>query len=384
MRRLLVLICLSIGLLLLAGEGGYALQISQIEFDLHQAAGSTTTYSFKVINNESQTQEITVYLSDWTRTSTGENDFIALNGARWLFLRSFSAGEEMEILYQVLLSIANLTVAGSYISGSPALQGRVEGVSLLSAENVGVVTQVQAGDAVSVTREIVSLSPAGDSLTVRLHVRILQDIAGLRIDEVLSSHAQIESVDSAGGEFDTVNRSNGDWITVTPQRFQIEAGQVQDVTFRLDVPVGAEGVYWGMIFVEGSPRPQEQAGATVLAIERFGVKVYETVPGTEDLVGRITQVRKTADNPLTFEIRFENMGNIQLRPTGMIDIISQNGETVRNIRIEEFPLLPGKVRILSGTDTTEPPLTAGIYRVLVTIDYGGDDLAGGTRDFRLR
>ncbi len=361
-----------------------ALQISQIEFDLHQAAGSTATYSFKVINNESQTQEITVYLSDWTRTATGENDFIPLNGARWLFLRSFSAGEEMEILYQVLLSTTDLTVAGSYISGSPALQGKVEGVSLLSEENVGVITQAQAGDSVSVTREIVSLSPAGDSLTVRIHVRILQDIAGLRIDELFSSHAQIESIDSAGGEFETVNRSNGDWITVTPQRFQIEAGQVQDVTFKLDVPVGVEGVYWGMIFVEGSPRPQEQAGATVLAIERFGVKVYETVPGTEDLAGNITQVRKTADDPLTFEIRFENTGNVQLRPTGRIDIISQNGETVRNIRIEEFPLLPGKVRILPVSDTTEPPLTAGIYRALVTVDYGGDDLAGGTRDFRLR
>ncbi len=375
---------MSIGLLFLAGEGGYALQISQIEFDLHQAAGSAGTYSFKVINNESQAQEIKVYLSDWTRTSTGENDFIPLNGARWLFLRSFSAGEEMEILYQVLLTTADLTAAGSYISGSPAGQGKVEGVSLLSAGNVGVVTQAQADDTVSITREIVSVTPAGDSLTVRLHIRILQDIVGLRIDEIFSSHAQIESIDLAGGEFEAVNRSNGDWITVTPQRFQIEAGQVQDVTFQLDVPVGVEGVYWGMIFVEGSPRPQEQAGATVLAIERFGVKVYETVPGTEDLAGNITQVRKTADDPLTFEIRFENTGNVQLRPTGRINIINQNGETVRNIRIEEFPLLPGKVRIFSVVDTTKPLLTAGIYRALVTIDYGGDNIAGGTRDFRLR
>ena len=114
------------------------------------------------------------------------------------------------------------------------------------------------------------------------------------------------------------------------------------------------------------------------------VKVYETVSGTEDLAGNITQVRKTTDNPLTFEIHFENTGDVQLRPTGRIDIISQNGETVRNIRIEEFPLLPGKVRILSVTDTAEPPFMAGIYRALVTIDYGGEDLAGSTRDFRLR
>ena len=133
--------------------------------------------------------------------------------------------------------------------------------------------------------------------------------------------------------------------------------------------MGAESVYWGMIFVEGSP-PSSRTGGSHSLSDR-------TLRG-EGLL------RKTADNPLTFEIRFENTGNVQLRPTGRIDIISQNGETVRNIRIEEFPLLPGKVRILSVTDTTKPPLTAGIYRALVTIDYGGDDLAGGTRDFHLR
>jgi hypothetical protein len=139
-----------------------------------------------------------------------------------------------------------------------------------------------------------------------------------------------------------------------------------------------------MIFVEGSPRPQEREGATVLAIERFGVKVYETVPGTEVLSGRVLQVRKTADDPLTFTVSFENTGNVQLRPTGKIDIINQNGDTVRTLEIEEFPILPQRVRTLTVADTLDRSLPSGIYRALVTVDYGGDNLTGGTRDFRLR
>ncbi len=114
------------------------------------------------------------------------------------------------------------------------------------------------------------------------------------------------------------------------------------------------------------------------------MKVYETVPGTEVLSGRVLQVRKTADDPLTFTVSFENTGNVQLRPTGKIDIINQNGDTVRTLEIEEFPILPQRVRTLTVADTLDRSLPSGIYRALVTVDYGGDNLTGGTRDFRLR
>lgn len=384
MKRLCAVSVVVITVLLLMILPACALQISQIEFDLHIPAGSSGTYSFQVINNESDPQEIIVYLSDWTRTVEGDNDFLPLNGARWLFPRTFSTDEEMEILYRVTLPSTDLTVSGTYTCGSPSAQGQITGESLLSSASVGQTPPPAADEVVRVTREIVSLSPAGDTVTVRLHVRVLQDIAGLRLDEVFSSHAQIESIDAAGGEFSAVARSNGDWLTVTPQRFKIDAGQVQEVTFRIQVPYGAAGTYWGMIFVEGSPRPQEREGATVLAIERFGVKIYETVPGTEVLSGRVLQVRKTADDPLTFTVSFENTGNVQLRPTGKIDIINQNGDTVRTLEIEEFPILPQRVRTLTVADTLDRSLPSGIYRALVTVDYGGDNLTGGTRDFRLR
>ncbi len=359
-----------------------ALQITQIEFDLHLAPGASNTYTFQVINNESDPQNVTVYIGDWTRTESGENDFLTLDSARWLFTREFKQGDELDIKYRVTLPNDSITVSGAYACGSPSSQGQIEGEAhLLSAANN--IPAEQANGLVAITRTVLSTSEDG-MVTVNLHIHALQDFGGLRIDEVFSSHVDIKSIDAAGGEFTTISRSCGDWIEASPQTFTIAAGATQPVSFRAVVPnSGLSGMYWAMIFVQGAPRPQQRQGATVLAIERFGVKVYETIPGSEELSGEVKSVRKVGNDPLTFNVTFANTGNVQLRPTGSINVISQDGDTVRTIAIDEFPLLPGRERVLSVADDSKSPLPAGIYRALVTIDYGGDNLAGGTRDFRL-
>ena len=237
---------------------------------------------------------------------------------------------------------------------------------------------------IDVVREILSVSPDGQSLTVRLAIRINEAFAGLRLDEVFSSHVHVEPIDLADGEFATVERSNGDWLEVTPVRFSLAEGESRDVAFSMRVPGEAIGAYWSAIFVEGSPRIEEREGTTVLSVERFAIKVYETVPGTELRSGTVTGVDILTTAPLTLEVAFENTGNVQLRPSGSIDIISSIGEVVQELAIGGFPVLPGAVRLLTVTEAEEAPLPPGVYRALVTIDYGGETLTGGTRDFRIR
>ncbi len=382
MKKLSILLAAVLGVMLV-GMPSFALQITQIEFDLHLAPDASDMYTFQVLNNESDPQDVTVYMGDWTRTQSGDNDFLTLNSARWLFARAFKKGDALDIKYRVIIPNDSITVDGTYASGSPSSRGQIAGAAKLLSAGTEPPTESTNGP-VSITRTVIS-SEADGMVTVNLRVHALQDFSGLRIDETFSSHVDIESVDGAGGEFSTVSRSCGDWITASPQTFRIAPGATQPVNFRVAVPnSGVSGMYWAMIFVQGSPRPQQRQGATVLAIERFGVKVYETIPGSEVLSGEVKSVRKVANDPLAFNVTFANTGNVQLRPTGTIDVISQNGDTVRSLPIDEFPLLPGKDRILSVTDDSKSPLPAGIYRALVTIDYGGDNLAGGTRDFRLR
>ena len=115
-----------------------ALQITQIEFDLHLAPGASDTYTFQVINNESDPQDVTVYVGDWTRTSSGDNDFLTLNSARWLFSRAFSAGEELDIRYRVLIPTNSITMNGTYACGSLSAQGQVCGRDTPSAYRVRI------------------------------------------------------------------------------------------------------------------------------------------------------------------------------------------------------------------------------------------------------
>jgi len=349
-----------------------ALQISQIEFDLHLPAGNVGQYSFSVLNNETRAQNVKVYKNDWLRTSTGVNDFLPLNGARWLFPRAFHAGEEFQITYLVKLPAFKVTVSGNYLVASPSARGEIVGETLLFPPRVGEPAQSTTDGTIRIIREIVGASPEGDSATVQLAVRILEDVVGLRIDEVFSSHIGIEALDSAGGTFDTVARSNGDWLEVEPTRFRLDVGEAQDVSFSIRVSQGASGTYWGMIFVEGVPPPEEREGATVLAIERFGVKVYETVPGTEVLSGEIQRVRKLDDALLSFEIAFVNSGNVQLKPRGQVEITDQTGDIIQTLSVDEFYVLPGAVRYenVVGQANSLPP---GRYVALAVLDIGNPD-----------
>jgi len=116
-----------------------------------------------------------------------------------------------------------------------------------------------------------------------------------------------------------------------------------------------------------------------------GTELADTVSGTEVLSGRVIGVKTVENDPLTFEVSFQNTGNVQLRPKGRLDIISRSGDTVRSIIIEEFPLLPRAVRYLRIVDASVEPLSPGRYLALAVLDFGNPDyLTGGQLAFDVK
>jgi P pilus assembly chaperone PapD len=167
-------------------------------------------------------------------------------------------------------------------------------------------------------------------------------------------------------------RSNTSWITVTPTSFSLRPDEAREVRFTITVPPDVQGTYWGMIMVEGRPRPQEREGATVLVVPRFGIKVYVTPPWTGTSAGRITKVQRLGLNPLTFLIGFENTGDVHLRVSGEVQVLDGRGELVEKIAVAQFPILPGAVREVRASGSAPRP-APGRYYALAVLDFGSPD-----------
>jgi hypothetical protein len=171
----------------------------------------------------------------------------------------------------------------------------------------------------------------------------------------------------------TLPRSSAGWITLSPTQFELGPGEMREVRFTVTVPEGVEGTYWAAILVEGAPREVEiSEGTTIIVRKRFGIKVYETPPGTGRRDGRILKLQRLGFNPLTFLIAFENTGTLDLQVSGEVEVIDSQGQMVEEIPVAQFPILPGAVREVRAVGTAPRP-AAGRYYALAVLDFGSPD-----------
>lgn len=173
---------------------------------------------------------------------------------------------------------------------------------------------------------------------------------------------------------------------MVPTELNLGPGEAQEVTATLTIPsrdeVRLDGTYWGIIFVQGEPRPVEQGGTTVMAIERFGVKVYATVAGTEAPSGAVQKLEVSqTDDGFSVAVYYANTGNVHQRVRGTLEVVDRTGTLVQEMTIDPFPVLPGALR---RAVVSLPRLPRGIYQLRAVMDYGGSELVAGVAILRVR
>lgn len=182
-------------------------------------------------------------------------------------------------------------------------------------------------------------------------------------------------------EVGSIARSASEWINVAPTQFTLEPGESQEVRFTIAVPTGIQGTFWSALIVEGTPREVEaESGATILVRKRFAVKILETPPGSGSPSGQINGLTVTGLNPLTAVVEFENTGLVNLSSVkGRVEVRNTAGEVLESIVVEDFPVLPGAVRLVQVPSTRElgEVFEPGRYLILSILDFGGDNLLGG-------
>jgi len=384
-RRMRTAVALAFGLLISVALGCGAVRVLPAALRLEQGAGTQETYILTLINDTDSTEDLRLYLGDWQRFEDGSHDWgIPRDGARWFLSRPFEPGEEVAIRYTVQVpEDGELLVQGDFQSGSPQIEARSTEADRVAA-GVPATTLRAAGGEIEIVRAIESVDESGVA-TILLTIRTDAAFDGLTVHETFSERAEIQSIESTGARFDTVNRSNADWLTLSHDRLVLEPDETREITLTVDAPESIDGTYWSAVFVEAQPEIVEQGGTRVLSIYRTAIKVYVTALGTGRSIGSVTGVDIPETAPLTIDAAFENAGTVELVVTGQVEVIDRSGETVRRLRIDEFKVLPGSTRIVTAVDETDDaPLPAGIYQAVVSFDFGGDGPVVGVRGFRVR
>lgn len=156
--------------------------------------------------------------------------------------------------------------------------------------------------------------------------------------------------------FDDVDEGLETWITVEPGPFTIEPGQRLEVPFSINVPEDAApgGHYAAIMFSPQEPVAVQQGQVAIG--QKIGTLVLLRVAGTLNESGQIAQfstidgdiVGKTRYSrlPVEFEVRFQNRGNVHLRPNGSVVIRNMLGGTAAVLQVNNglAAVLPNSIR----------------------------------------
>jgi hypothetical protein len=187
----------------------------------------------------------------------------------------------------------------------------------------------------------------------------------------------------------TLERSCAPWTTLESELVELQAGEMRRVNLDLAPPADVRGSYWTKLYVEeiSTPEPDRQnvkgRSYQIYARQRMGVRIFETVLGTEEPGAVVNRVKvDTADDTLTVTLSVLNTGNALLRCQGRVELRNSRGEVLETLQPGakgKFSVFPGAERELPVRSTLK--LAADSYTVLAIVDYGGENLVAGEESF---
>jgi len=201
-----------------------------------------------------------------------------------------------------------------------------------------------------------------------------------------------KALDETGAPaFSSVEESTGlaTWLKLDETTITLAPDERKDILFSINVPEDAEpgGHFAGVLWSSGDV--PETGGTGVGITMKTGTLVLVRVAGEVSETGRLASF--TADRqsynylPANFTVRFENLGNVHLKPAGVIEIKNLLGRKVTSLPVNEdlANVLPESIRKFDATwQKTEVPKGAsewqkerenfawGKYTATLILNYG--------------
>lgn len=168
------------------------------------------------------------------------------------------------------------------------------------------------------------------------------------------------------------------WIIINPENFTISQGVSQQVRYTFKVPDDASGSYLSSVFFQTKPQEDVKKSGSKLSA-RVGVLFNIAITGTGIKDGEISSLslsNTVRSNTAQVELGFVNKGNMLLRPTGTVEIKTDDGWTVEKLALnaDRQAVLPRSERIFR---IPLPAVKPGSYNLFATVDYGGSEILSG-------
>jgi hypothetical protein len=183
-------------------------------------------------------------------------------------------------------------------------------------------------------------------------------------------------------------RSNATWITVSPSRVVVPAGESVEVRYRVTVPAAADtlsGSYWSLVMVEGLASPAgslapERRGVAVQTTVRYAVQIVTHVGATgAPRVGFAGTASSAPDGTRALSVDLTNVGDRAGRLQLTLELFAEDGRQIATLRQARGLVYPGtsiRQRFALGA------LPSGSYKALLVADAGGDAVFGAQYTLR--
>ena len=217
------------------------------------------------------------------------------------------------------------------------------------------------GETYHFTVTITNIAPAERTFTV-----VTKDISGLD-DNGLPIFAPKDQ--------ETIY-SLSSWIRVPQAPIVLQAGESRAIPFTAQVPANASpGSHFGGVFFDYQAQSTNNTGSAI-SVE-VGNVISLQIAGNIVEDARIREFstdRILYSSPaVVFTTKVENMGNILVRPRGLVQITDMFGRRVADIPVNDAlaPVFPGSERAYA-VDWTDAGFAIGRYQAILSLSYGSD------------
>lgn len=164
------------------------------------------------------------------------------------------------------------------------------------------------------------------------------------------------------------------WITIDEPDFILQPKTNRTVDYTIKAPKGAEpGGHYATIFFQPLVPEQALSPQNLYIVGRIGALVFLTVPGDirqEAKIKELTVPSFSQFGPAIINLKISNTGNIQIRPTGKVEVLDFRGQVVFSKALNEGLVIPGTTKTYEFEFGNKG--TVGQFRARASIVFGED------------